>query len=349
MRAAALLLTLALWPVTTLAQDWATPAFCDAPPRAITEGDFAPHDLSALEASASEIPNGVGRLWEVTAPNGAISHLWGTFHVSVPQILDLPEEVKGQISDARVVALEIDFTFPDRESFLMQYDLPGRYRDPGDPFLPQDTLDLSFLGRDAEGWVYDRMYSFGIGEDALYVLTYAGLAELLLSDPCEDLNAGTIPVQDDLIHTLGHITGAEVLGLETPGEFLTDLADDDATAKAITMVYASYLQPTDDPAARVAGFQLYLEGRLGMLAAWDAAHLAHTFGDEGAKALALTDAYLLDARNERFLERVGPELETGGVFLAVGAAHLPGQNGLVAMLRDRGYDVTRIALPGEVE
>ncbi|MEM7752747.1 MAG: TraB/GumN family protein [Pseudomonadota bacterium] len=342
-------MSLAFWPSATLAQDWASAAYCDAPPRPVVESDFAPHDLTSLVAAAAQVPNGIGRFWRIEGPDGGTSHLWGTFHVSTPQILDIPQKVKDQIAAARVVALEIDFTFPDRESFLTQYDLPGRYRDPGDPFAPQDELDLSFLGAKAESWVYDRLFSFGIGEDALYVLTYAGLAELLLSDPCEDLNAGTIPVQDDFIHTLAHIAGAKVLGLETPGEFLTDLSDDDATAKAIIAVYASYLEPAENPSARVAGFQLYLEGRLGMLAAWDAAHMTRVFGADGAQALALTDAYLLDARNERFLERLAPELDVGDVFLAVGAAHLPGKNGLIAMLRNRGYDVSRVPLPGEVE
>jgi uncharacterized protein YbaP (TraB family) len=305
--------------------------------------------LSRLEAAAADIPNGLGRLWRIEAPGGGVSHLWGTFHVSTPAILDLPEQVRDLIVTADTVAVEIDFTFPDRESFLMQYDLPGRFQDPGDPFAAEGGLDLSFLGPEVEGWVYDRLYDYGVGEDVLYVMTYAGLAELLLSDPCEDLNSGTIPVQDDFIHTLAHIAGVEVRGLEQPGEFLTDLADDDETAKAVIAVYASYLEPLDTPDARIAAFQLYLEGRLGLLAAWDAAHLEHVYGADGAEALALTDAYLLEARNTRFLERLGDDLSDGGVFLAIGAAHLPGKTGLVAMLREKGHRVTRVPLPGEVE
>lgn len=336
-------------PSGAFAQSWATPAFCDAPLRPIAAADFAPHDLNALERDAGLIPNGVGRFWEISSPDGAISQLWGTFHVSTPAILDLPDTVKGHIENARAIALEIDFTFPDRTSFLMQYDPPGRYRDPGDPFAGQDALQLDFLPPAAEGWVFDRLYDFGTFDDALFVLTYGGLAELLLSDPCEDYAGGTIPVQDDLIHTLGHIAGSEIIGLESPGDFLMDLSQDDETAKAIIAVYATYLEPQASPAARLAAFQLYLEGRLGVLAAWDAAHVTYVLGDGGTDALARTDNYLLNQRNLRFLDRIGQELEQGDVFMAVGAAHLPGENGLVAMLREKGFTVTRIPLPGEVE
>ena len=345
----ALVCGLALTPVSAAAQEWATRAYCEAPPRAVSPSDFAPHDLSRLEEVAAQIPNRRGRFWQVVAPDGATSHLWGTFHVSAPEILDLPDAVVQQISTARAVALEIDFTFPDRNSFLMQYDLPGRYRDASDPFAGLDPLDLGFIGPGAEGWIYDRLYDYGTFDDALYVLTYAGLAEILLSDPCEDLNSGTIPVQDDYIHTLGHIAGAEIIGLEEPGQFLSDLTDNEDTAQAIIAVYASYLEPPETPDARVAAFQLYLEGRLGLLAAWDAAHVAEVAGESGAAALAKIDAYLLDLRNQRFLERLKPELEQGDVFIAVGAAHLPGNGGLVALLLESGYTVSRVPLPGEAQ
>lgn len=346
----ALLLAACLaWPGGLVAQDWATRTFCDAGARPVEAVDFAPHDLLALESRAAEIPNGLGRFWRVESPGGAISHLWGTFHVSHPDILDLPDLVRTTIAASDTVVLEVDFTHADRESFLTQYDLPGRYRDPGDPFAGQDMLDLSFLGAEAEGWVLDRLYGYGTGEDALYVLTYAGLAELLLSDPCEDFSAGTIPVQDDYIQTLGRIAGAKIVGLETPGEFLTDLAGKDDTAQAIVTVYASYLQPQSTPVARIAAFQLYREGRLGLLAALDHAHMQVLFGDGGIAALERTDGYLLEQRNTRFLERSAALLQEGGVFMAVGAAHLPGPNGLVALLEDKGYSVTRVVLPGEVE
>ena len=330
-----------------LAQDWATRALCLSDPAPITAQMAEPHDLAILNAEATLIANPIGKFWRIEHPNGAQSHLWGTMHVAHPVVLDLPNAAKQAIDNARVVALEADFTYPDRDAIYTRFDTPGRYRDAGDPFAAQEMLDLSYLGADAEGWVLDRLDGMGAGEDGLFILTYAGLAELLLSDPCEDFTTGVIPTQDSLIQTYAHIAGAKVTGLESPGELITDLAEAPDTARAVVAVYASYLQPPAQPEAFNAFIQLYHEGQLGLMAAWDAAHMQSVYPSEGLGALQKTDAYMLSTRNERFLSRINAELEAGEVFLAVGAAHLPGETGLVEGLRARGYTVTRVPLPGE--
>ncbi len=345
----ALWLVLAVWPGLVFAQDWATRELCFAPVSPLEARHVAPHSLSALEAKAAEIENGVGRYWRVTAPGGAVSHLWGTYHTSIAEVLALPDIVKDEISTARAVAVEIDFTYPDREAIFSEYEVPGRYRVSDDPFAVQDELDLSFLGPEVARWALDRLSAYGTYEDVLYVLTYAGLAELLLGDPCEDFMHTVLPVQDDLIQTMGHIASAEIIGLETRDAFFADLLDKPQVAQAIVAVYASYLQPPRDADSYNASVAMYLEGRLGLLAALDGAHLEAVYGAKGRDYLAKTDAYLLTFRNIRFLERALPELIEGGVFMAVGALHLPGEAGLVNMLRQQGFDVTRIPVPGEVE
>ena len=83
------------------------------------------------------------------------------------------------------------------------------------------------------------------------------------------------------------------------------------------------------------------------MSAWDEVFVESVLGDGGKDALRRTNAYLIDHRNQRFMARLQDELPRGGVFVAVGAGHIPGENGLVEMLRGNGYAVTRIALPGE--
>jgi hypothetical protein len=51
---------------------------------------------------------------------------------------------------------------------------------------------------------------------------------------------------------------------------------------------------------------------------------------------------LLRQRNLLMLERMQLRLKEGNAFIAVGAMHLPGEEGLLQLLRRAGYRVTSI-------
>ena len=331
------------------AQDWATPEVCAVDVPRIHADVFEPPGLAALQDQATTIPNGTGRFWQITAPGGAVSHLWGTFHSSDPHILRLVEQVRPQIEASRIVAVEIDYTHPTRSAFRDAQYLPGRYNEASDPFAFDQTRDATIAGLPSEisGWILDRAIELGWTEDADLILSPAGMAEMLLSDPCEDFTSGIVPIQDDYIHLIGRLAGAEIRGLEAPDAFFDDLSEQEETANALTAVYGAYLRPTRDNRARSTSFALYQRGQIGVMATWDTAFLAEVLGDRSDEALQLTNDYLLDFRNARFVDAIGPELTEGGVFIAVGAGHLPGPGGMVARLRAEGYDVTRVPLPGE--
>jgi len=47
-------------------------------------------------------------------------------------------------------------------------------------------------------------------------------------------------------------------------------------------------------------------------------------------------------RNKVMAERAKPYLDKGRTMIAVGAAHLPGDDGLVELLRRQGFTVTAV-------
>lgn len=51
-------------------------------------------------------------------------------------------------------------------------------------------------------------------------------------------------------------------------------------------------------------------------------------------------AYLVDDRNQNWIKTAKTEFEEGGTFMAVGAMHLPGEKGLIRLLREAGFEVT---------
>jgi uncharacterized protein YbaP (TraB family) len=51
---------------------------------------------------------------------------------------------------------------------------------------------------------------------------------------------------------------------------------------------------------------------------------------------------LIVDRNHRMADRMEPYLKQGGAFVAVGALHLPGEQGLLRLLEQRGYSVSAV-------
>jgi uncharacterized protein YbaP (TraB family) len=56
--------------------------------------------------------------------------------------------------------------------------------------------------------------------------------------------------------------------------------------------------------------------------------------------IAYVERELIDKRNLTMHERAMPLIDRGNAFIAVGALHLPGDKGLVELLRQSGYKVT---------
>ena len=53
----------------------------------------------------------------------------------------------------------------------------------------------------------------------------------------------------------------------------------------------------------------------------------------------------IHARNLRMAESLLIQLENNTVFVAVGALHLPGKNGLINLLRNQGFELSPIEMP----
>lgn len=52
--------------------------------------------------------------------------------------------------------------------------------------------------------------------------------------------------------------------------------------------------------------------------------------------------FMLDARNKKWIQKMPEMMKQHSVFFAVGAAHLPGNNGVINLLRQAGYTVRSI-------
>ncbi len=322
------------------AQDRITPEVCA----------LSPAELAGPVAVAGDpagVLNGTGRFWRVTAPDGQVSYLWGSLHSSDPAILALPEPVRQAVQSARVLVLESDPRPKSRTEIAERALQAGVWLAPAD-----QPWNKPWLEGAARVWAMERIAGLTQDDSAFPALTDMGLAYFLLSDPCEDFAASVLPTQDMRFLLTAHETGLPVASLEPWDAFLTEMSQPERQeeVRALARINAAFLDPDGYRAARIATFRLYLAGRIGDLRTASAGFLAEKFGaEEAAWLTVLADRYLVDERNQRFARALGKHLGEGAAMIVVGAFHLPGQAGLIALLQAEGYRVERIRVAGEAD
>lgn len=294
-------------------------------------------DLNARLATAeTDIPNGQAVLWRITDKTGKTkpSHLFGTIHLTDPRVHALPDAARDAIETASVVALEVKEVV-DPADHLRAY-----YRNARFTAMPlgQDMWDLipdedEHFIRNAPQIPPERMITLG-------AMQPWAVAVMLNYSPCEiKRQRAGLPMLDRAIGQLAKSRGVPVVGLEKVEEQIAILAGAPFEQQARMLVMtARYADQADDFAETM--IRLYLARRLASL--WLLGNHSASGEQSDPEVLAYLQNEVIDRRNRLMAERALPLLAEGNAFIAVGSGHLPGEQGLVELLRKAGYDVTAV-------
>jgi uncharacterized protein YbaP (TraB family) len=290
---------------------------------------------AAIIARAEATPNGEGRLWRVERPNVAASHIFGTFHTD-QAVATVPDAAWAALADARIALFELSAG----EQAAMQARLAGdrafAFDDDAQPLSRRlDPDGLAVIAR--------ALAARGIPLAAAERMRPWMLFSLLALPAChlQAMAAGASSL-DAVMTRRAAQAGTPHAGLESyeaavhairripPERLLALLADSGALFEREEDVFRTTLD-------------LYAAGRIAAIEAF--ARWLATRPPSGAQAATLHDevmADLIGTRNRAWLGTIEAELGRGGAFVAVGALHLPGADGLVALLRDRGWTLARL-------
>ena len=269
----------------------------------------------ALPAARAAAP--LPFLWRVDGPSP--SFLFGTVHSADPKV--------KVIAPAVLKALDRCASFhPEIE---LSPELAGRMA------LRLFTATAPDLESRLPSPLWKRARSageqLGLPEPVLRRLS-PGLAALLFSAPFDETEISA--TVDGQLYARSQSRGLEIIALETVDEQL-DLFDN--------------LQPTPARALLAESLDDFEAGhpRLAQLLA------AYASGDERRIAAEVEAGFknssvrelagpLLYRRNTTMSGRAEPYLRRGKAFVAVGVAHLVGPSGMIALLRSRGFRITRV-------
>jgi hypothetical protein len=257
-------------------------------------------------------------LWKVSKAGSSSSYIFGTIHVSDPRITNLPEEVKSALNNSDTFVME---ALPNPEDVLILSQMM---------FYMDGTTLSEFLDDELFLRTAKVLSAFQLPVEAVAIMR-PWAAFLMMNYPADN----PMPLDLKLLE-IAMSRGAKTAGLETlseQGAVFSEMALDDQLRLLLDTVcnYNLVTQGIEEMK------QFYLEKDLnGLLAA----SAQHPYADEPLyKEL---NKRLLTDRNKLMIDRMRPFLQKGDAFIAVGALHLPGDDGIIENLNQQGYEIIAI-------
>ncbi|MGI9465007.1 MAG: TraB/GumN family protein [Aestuariivirgaceae bacterium] len=290
-----------------------------------------------IEDQAAQTRNGQSVLWRIKASGErAASYLFGTIHLSDERVAKLGGALQTALDEVNTVALEIVGAGDQQAMQLAIAKHPELIMLPG-----SDTL-WELVGEADRPEVLEELGALGIQRGQAAKLQPWLPALMLSISTCETQRrqAGHV-VLDQAIEAYAKERGIRLVGLETPVEQFAAMSSMPLKSQTLFLTDAARNRERVDDLNETL-IKLYLNSRI----TWFFPFAKAMAGSEASAARSAAEAgfmeTLIDKRNVKMAERAAPLLEAGGALIAVGALHLPGETGLVTLLRAQGYDISPV-------
>ncbi len=261
----------------------------------------------------------IGLLWKINKPGAEPSYLFGTIHLNDERVKNLAPPVKSAFDNSR--------------SFTME--------------MITDTSGLVVLSRMmflAEGLSLKKITGEKLYRQTVEVLLKRGMTTenldrikpwviiMMLSTPKS--KSGLFLDMD--LYAKAVSARKPAYGLETMAEQLAPF--DDMPLKDQVALLKDSLQASDQQDAQLEEItQAYLSRNLTKLLT-----ISDSYQTQAGAAYDRLMTQLINDRNLRMQRRMQKRITEGNAFIAVGALHLPGKDGLINLFQEQGYRVTSV-------
>ena len=261
--------------------------------------------------------------WSIQKDGEPVGYLLGTIHSEDPRVLDFTEDFLLKLNSNNMFAMEL---VPD---------LPTLARLTEYMHYPKGKTLESVIGTDRFNALTSALSTYKVPADFVNQMK-PWAAMMTLSTPPPETGF----FMDLSLSLRASGSGLKVVGLETLEQQLSFLENMPLSMQLSLLDQAieefGQVSQTHDLMV-----DAYLENNLFELQA---------LSDEQLKVVGaqVSDYFIklgVHERNLRMLESLLSQLENNKVFVAVGALHLPGEEGLLNKLRSKGFELSPLAMP----
>lgn len=255
-----------------------------------------------------------GLFWKLESPTGVTSYLFGTMHTDDNRITQFSPTVKQAIQSS--------------DTFMMEVTAP---QDHGVYLMKEGNL-AQLLTNDEFEQVRD-LADFHVMHLGVAMQMKPWLLAVIFDSP----KPQTPFAQDNLLMSMAEEQGKAVVGIETVQEHFSVM--DSFSIEEQTTMLRSVLKRTQSQKERDYErlLKAYLQGNAKVILQLDSEITSAMLPDGLWPKMRKK---LIDERNLLMAERTITAALQQTVFIAVGAAHLGGENGLIAAFSQAGFKLT---------
>lgn len=282
------------------------------------ESEFLCKPLVEHDRLPLSLKHGKGVLWQISKSGQPDSYVFGTIHITDPEVLALPESVSRALNESEQFVME---ALPDTDQLLLMSSM--MFFQDGQRL--SDLVDDSILLK-----TYDILSAYTMMPEVVEEMK-PWTAFLIINYPPKSEDA-----LDLILLSMARQNGASVIGLETLEE-QAQLFDQLTLEEQVTLLTDTVCHYDVVKNDFTIMKQLYLKRDLAALF-----QHANRFGMIDEPLYKALMKRLIQDRNRSMVERMQTILPKGKTFVAIGAMHLSGDDGVLALLEQQGYKVSVI-------
>ncbi len=256
-------------------------------------------------------------LWQISG-NGLQkpSYLFGTFHLMCKDDVQFSEQLKTAVGNAAIVYMELDMDDPALMLSGMTMMTMKGGKKLTDFYSKEEYKKIELFFKDSLGAPLSFLQT--IKPFMLVALLYPKMM------PCKSVSG----VEEELMK-LAKTQKKEIKGLET------------MELQAAVFDSIPYEEQAKELLKSIDSMDLNKKNFDTMIRVYKSQRLSaiEALFNKSELGMQNHEDILLDRRNINWVEQLGAILKTENVFIAVGAGHLVGKNGLITLLRKKGYKV----------
>lgn len=289
-----------------------------------------PGKLADIRAEAAGVVHGKGLLWRIDKDGAAPSYIFGTMHMADPRVVALGAGAQAAFDAASTVVIETTEVLDPAKV------MAAMLANPELTMFTDGTTLMSLVPEENRAGVEAALAARGIPPASVAKMKPWMIAAMVALPACEHARkAAGAPVLDAQLAKDGEAAGKAIGGLETIADQLGAMASLPLAFHIDGLIETLKLGDAIDDVIETM-VVLYLTEETGMFWPFFRAALPAAGDADGFSAF---EEAMVTARNRTMADRAAPFIDAGGAFIAVGALHLPGEEGVIELLRAKGYRI----------